>query len=341
MRTLLSTTRSSIECARLRFPFQWLRDYATHLPYGNPFDLRQPARAEEFFRDLFADFEDAKPQDATVRAYEQLLSIYMRVLRETTNWMSNDHRRGGPVGKLIATAAQQADRLTVLTFNHDLVIENELQKRVRLAERWCLDRGYGSLSSGHAIVGATVDTFNRHSPACDHARPIEVLKLHGSLNWYVRMNGRHPSPRVLSGQAQPPPIHVTPGRSIRTQVRFNRPTMSGRGRSRWYTWPIVIPPVHGKEPLIRNFVPTVWADAAKALAASQRLVFYGYSLPELDIRAQRLLQRGIGDNQHVRWIDVINPESESAGRYARLLRPAALRWYPSLDAFLDAGGLRA
>ena len=106
-----------------------LRDYASHLPYGNPFDLSQPARAEEFFRDLFADFEDAAPQDDTVKAYEQLLSIYMRVLRETTNWMSDDNKTGGPVGRLMASAAHHADHLSVLTFNHDLVIENEIQKR--------------------------------------------------------------------------------------------------------------------------------------------------------------------------------------------------------------------
>ena len=185
-------------------------------------------------------------------------------------------------------------------------------------------------------MGATVDSLIRHSPACERQRRIQVLKLHGSLNWYVRMNGRHPSPRVLSGQAAPPPIHVTPRRAIRTQVRFTRRTKSGRGRTRWYTWPIVIPPVHGKEPLIRNFVPTVWVDAARALSECDRLVVFGYSLPELDIRAQRLLQRGIGDNARIRWIDVINPDPDAAGRYARLLRPNGLRWYPSLDAFLSA-----
>src|SRR6266478_4349951 len=65
-----------------------LREYAAGHPYLNPFDQRQrDIRAELFFSDLFADFEEAARGTRVVRAYEQLLSIYVRVLRETTSWM--------------------------------------------------------------------------------------------------------------------------------------------------------------------------------------------------------------------------------------------------------------
>lgn len=316
-----------------------LREYASSHPYLNPFENpEQPVRAEEFFRDLFADFQEASPNDPTVRSYEQLLSIYLRVLRETTNWMSSDSKRGGPVGRLIAAAARGWENVSILTFNHDLVIENEIRKRARLSPRWCLDEGYGSFSNVATIAGPTVETLRRHGSLCEHHRPIELLKLHGSLNWYVRMNGRHPSPRILSGTGTLPPIHISPRRTIRTQLRSTRAGRTGRGRTHWYTWPVVIPPVYGKEALIRQFVPSVWDDAALALAGAERVVFFGYSLPDLDIRAQRLLQKGISRNAELPWIDVVNPDPGSPSRYATVLRPSALRWYPSVAAFLGRDG---
>ena len=314
-----------------------LRQYASGHPYLNPFSGGHRVRAEEFFRDLFADFQEATSGDSTIAAYEQLLSAYLRVLRETTNWMSHDNRRGGPVGRLIAAAAAGWDRVTVLTFNHDLVIENEIQKRARLTAKWCLDEGYGTFSQSSRVTGRTTDSLSRHSPTCQHS--ISILKLHGSLNWNIRMRGRHPSPRILSGEADPPEILVSPRRTLRSQLLVNRKARSGGGRTRWYTWPVVIPPVHGKEALIRRLVPSVWDDAAMALADADRMVFFGYSLPELDIRAHRLLQKGISRNQRMDSIDVVNPDPLSAGRYAAILQPPSLRWQSSVADFLQRGGL--
>src|SRR5207249_11368326 len=37
--------------------------------------------------------------------------------------------------------------VTILTFNHDLVIENEIFRRSQLVGRWCLDEGYGSFGA--------------------------------------------------------------------------------------------------------------------------------------------------------------------------------------------------
>ncbi len=317
-----------------------LRDYAAGIRLPDPFDVRTTGvRAEEFFRDLFADFQEAMPGDPVVTAYEQLIALYVRVLRDTTNWLGADNRTGAPVGQLIASAASRTSDLRILTFNHDLVIENEVHKRRRLTTRWCIDEGYGSFSLALRVAGSAVDSFRRHGSDCERNRAIQILKLHGSLNWYVRMNGRHPSPRFLSGAVQNPTIFTTVRRAIPTRLRSTKKQASGRGRTTWYTWPVVIPPVYGKEPLIRTLVPKVWSDAADALAGADRIVFFGYSLPELDVRAQRLFQRGMSDNHRLRWIDVVNPDPISCGRYAAVLRPSGLRWYPSVESFIENNGL--
>ncbi len=319
-----------------------LRAYAA----GNgtdPFKLKQGQpglRMEEFFKDLFSDFQGASRGGRTALAYEQLIDVYIRVLRMTTDWMAEEGRRGGPIGRLIAAAPGNED-LTVMTFNQDLVIENEIVKRARLQPRWCIEQGYGSMSArleqSSVVGGATRGLFPAHGTSCDHSTPITVLKLHGSLNWYVRMSGRHPSRAVLSGSGTTPQLHCTRRREVPHQLRFTR-TGARSGRTRWYTWPVVVPPVHGKEVLIRNFVPEVWADAEAALRDAERIVFVGYSLPMLDVNAERLFKRSIAANTTADWIDVVNPSPDAAQRYAAIASPTTVRWYYSIDSFLTADG---
>ena len=104
-------------------------------------------RMEQVFADVFYDFGEAPTDRAILAAYVDLVDLYLRVLRETTNWLAADNRRGAPIGRLLAGAAGVSDSLTVITFNHDLVIENEITRRSDLRRRWCLDQCYGSLSA--------------------------------------------------------------------------------------------------------------------------------------------------------------------------------------------------
>ena len=83
-----------------------LRRYADSLPTGSPFDAKAPpVRVEEFFRDLFHDFlNESRNDTSTVRAYTALVSMYRRVISETTDWMCDDDRKRAPVGRLLAAA---------------------------------------------------------------------------------------------------------------------------------------------------------------------------------------------------------------------------------------------
>jgi hypothetical protein len=253
-----------------------LRAYATKLPTGSPFEPRARAsRMEEFLRDLFHDFlqERATAESEPVRAYRQLVQIYARVLRETTNWMLDDGRTGGPVGRLIAAAADKADRVDIITFNHDTVIENEIFKRARLRQRWCIQRSYGAFSEDRTYVERrSVPHFAMHSTDCDHSRPIVIHKMHGSLNWYIRIRGKQPTPGVLAGQVEAPDVMISVDRSV-NEMRNVRMSSTGPGRRRWYVWPVIVPPVYAKQSLIASFMPSVWTEAREALAQSDRVVF--------------------------------------------------------------------
>lgn len=312
-----------------------LRTYFRRL-YGTvpPPAALERLRMEEVFKDIYYDFQD-NPTDANFRrAYLQLITTYIRVLRETTNWLCADNRRGAPIGRLIDAAASDADEISVITFNHDLVIENEIVKRARLRRRWCLEQGYGSMATGLSPLATTATPlFPSHSTACDHAHPITIHKLHGSLNWIFRLNSRFPTARQLTGQATPPQLLLSARREIPVRLRYSIPRR-GRGRTTWQTWPLIIPPIYSKQAFIRLVQPA-WNDARQAIANCDAILFFGYSVPTTDIEAEKLFQRGLNANRKLQTVNVINPEPASAARYGALIQRKILRWHPSHDTFLQ------
>lgn len=317
-----------------------LRSYMRGLFNADPTPrLLETMRMEEFFKDVFYDFTTEENSVPIRRAYIDLVGIYTRVLRDTTNWLCNDGRTGAPVGRLIAAAADAADVVTVVTFNHDLVIENEIFKRARLRPRWCISNGYGAISETLTTLRSGIPgaDFPRHSSACDHTRPITLLKLHGSLNWVVRLQGKYPSARQLMGQARGQDVLLSRRREIITRLRYTRPARRGRkrsGRSSWYTWPVIIPPVYAKQSLIHTIQET-WDEARDDLTEADRVVFFGYSLPHADIEAEKLFQRAINANTSAEQLDVVNPDPAAAARYAGLVSKKPMSWYPNLETFLD------
>lgn len=313
-----------------------LERYAQRLPSGSPFDSRAgQSRMEEFFRDVFYDYLEVGSSSTLVsRAYLQLVDLYTAVIRETTNWMLDAGHTGGPIGRTIALAAEIADQVDLITFNHDLLIENEIYKRARLRARWCLERGYGSFSTDRKLLRpSSAAVFPAHSDECDHARPIQIHKLHGSLNWIVRIRGREPTHSMLTGQATGYDVRVSQRRAIPGALTISSRGPGGR-RSTGYTWPVIVPPVYAKQPLIRAFMPSVWSDARAALEAADRVLFCGYSMPQIDVEAEKLFQRGLAVNAGLPWAGLIDPAPEAARRYAQVLGHMPIRRFANVESFL-------
>jgi len=171
---------------------------------------------------------------------------------ETTNWLCSD-RGGAPVGRLLAAVGEPADSLTVITFNHDLVIESEIFRRARLRSRWCLANGYGNLGDELHTTDPEFpgeQLFPPHGDDCNHSQPVTVLKLHGSLNWVVRLNSTQPTPNALLGVDGRRNIYLMQTRKIQPRVVIRRVAgPGGPGRQTWNAWPVIIPPIYSKQAL--------------------------------------------------------------------------------------------
>ena len=319
-----------------------LAEYASSLPTGDPFlTLSTGARMEEFLRDLFHDFLHERNSAASlpVIAYRQLVEIYARVLRETTGWMLGAGYTGGPLGKIIAAAAAVSRQVDLVTFNHDLAIENEIFKRARLRERWCINTAYGAFSEGKTLLETSgFPHFPGHQADCDHSRPIFIHKMHGSLNWFIRIRAKEPTPSILAGQVTGPDVMISKDRSVRDIRQVRMHPVDQPGRTRWYVWPVIVPPIYAKQPLIDAFMPSVWASAQQALRESDRVAFFGYSLPRGDVDAEKLIQRALGANSKLPWVGIIDPSPSTMQRYVELLPDLPVRRFPDAESFLNGDG---
>jgi len=135
-----------------------LRSYLTSIGIDLTAHGLSERRMEEVFADAFFDFQENPGDSRALNAYVDLVELYLRVLRETTNWLCADGRTGAPVGRLLADAAAVSDELTIITFNHDLIVENEIHRRASLRKRWCIDQCYGTFSDQLTARSQTTGT---------------------------------------------------------------------------------------------------------------------------------------------------------------------------------------
>ncbi len=307
-----------------------LTSYAVNLLGHNPFlmteDSPRPGM-EEFFKDIYYDVVSNSDDQHAQDAFRQLVDAYTTVLRRSTNDVAAAGARG-PLGQLIQKAGQTSSRLSLITFNHDLILENVVAETRTLKGRWCLRHGYGAF--GHdASYTLSKDAERFDDPRlCRHQRPIRIYKLHGSLNWYFDLDDPDDDRAALLGERRHDQmIRITRRRQIPQRLRHDgKPAR-----------PVVVPPVYVKQPFLETFMRPVWREAAEDIARADRILFFGYSLPQTDIEAEKLFQRALEHNDSLNWIDLVNPDPAAAERYARAFPRLPMRRYASLAAFLRSG----
>jgi len=146
------------------------------------------------------------------------------------------------------------------------------------------------------------------------------------------MRGERPTAKQLTGKTIGQDVLLSRRRQIIGRLRYTL-QRKGRGRTSWYTWPVIIPPVYAKQALIETIRPA-WVEAREALEESDRVLFFDYSVASLDIEAEKLFQRSLREG-NIEHVDIVNPDPNCTARYAGLLPKTPLRWYPNLDQFLD------
>ena len=164
-------------------------------------------------------------------------------------------------------------------------------------------------------------------PVTDDQDCLQVLKLHGSLNWYSTHNSRTPTRRLMPDQKRK--LSVTRRRLIDPDMRLKTETRTV------YTFPVVVPPVTDKSCVLPDALGPVWELARRLVEADQVIVF-GYSCPTLDFESANLLRRASEARSAAPMWSAIDPAGEVATRYISLLGLPQLNYYRYAQDYLDA-----
>ena len=306
-----------------------ISSFAVEVGLPDPFGLPEP-RMEEFFGDLYFEVVESAGdrQQSALAAYRALLRTYTATLAQTTNWFHN--RPTGAVGRYLRELLTRGpSSITLVTFNHDIALENAVVQLPRL-QRWCVDRGYGTIALEAIPTNrGGVARLPRHDDnVCNHEIPIEILKLHGSLNWQVETRSHDPSYADL---------FPTPQQQRTVQCIIDREvsvTLSRRhGRRRWRLWPQIAPPIYEKQSIIAARFGSLWTQASTALELADEITFIGYSFPATDAHASNLIKRAVRRNPRVSEVSVVNPDPTLPGRVASLTGVDSILWHRSLDSY--------
>lgn len=159
---------------------------------------------------------------------------------------------------------------TVITTNYDLLIEQGLKNEYK-DERTapiCYYGGYPYLQ----VVRKMTDVITKKSIDLKLGHEVELIKLHGSLNWVQEPHGYK--------------IHE----DVRAVFRKSR----GLGKPR------IIPPLEEKEQPQWAF--DIWNAAETALTKTEKWFICGYSFPSYDIAINNMIARSGSHHKQLKVI---------------------------------------
>lgn len=305
---------------------------------GSAYDpwIQGSVTMEQFFADVYYAVAGAATSSASLPIFIDTLRLYRRVLAQTTNWITS-HREQGDLDAVVRKELANADEgLVVVTFNHDLVLERVASNLPRVANTYCLQSLYGDVALS-PLNWNVARSHPNHSSGCQHQSPFTLLKLHGSMNWLMRSIKATPEfSTVFPPQRTKRKIYVGnhPNVLVDPKIRANR---RPGGRS-WYLWPLVVPPIYDKQRITgMNLLQEVWDRAESAISQADRLVLFGYSLPDADVLARQMLRTALRRNANLECVDCVNPDSSIAIKLRQVLDSKVVRLYSDAKSFAKYG----
>lgn len=227
---------------------------------------------------LHSDASDSN-EEATVHFFS-LLDALARKIAETTTSTNITERGncGRVIDKYLGTGFAPGD-ITVITFNYDLQIEkavSALQQNSGIASKcgtvfnfpYCYRIAPQRLKSTNADSSdATRRVFSKGNSS---EGGINILKLHGSLNWFH--NWSNISPILDIRKCLPDP---------RTLIYTDDAIDIVARESETGNLPTIIPPI-GENKAPQWVFAEIWAEAQEVLRGAKEVVIFGYSCPEYD-----------------------------------------------------------
>jgi len=164
-------------------------------------------------------------------------------------------------------------------------------------------------------------------PSVHAHEPINLLKLHGSLNWAVLTESNTVRPLTLNeyfskysfnsyGEEQS--CNVPIGSQLQEYYsKFTNINVNPE--------PVIVPPTWNKADY-HQLLSTIWGKAAEELSEAEYIFIIGYSLPETDAFFKLLYGLGTVGEKPLKKVIVYNPDESGVteDRFRSLMGPGAL-----------------
>ena len=178
---------------------------------------------------------------------------------------------------------------TIISFNYDCVVDHAL--RTSGAGKWSARYGYCFPRPGN-VVGDQV--WSAPSAPAGFNKSINLLKLHGSLNWY---------PFPDDGDSP---------------VRLRERPYKQRGQKLYE----IVPPEYVKSTGAHPFFSRLWANAELAIRKARTIAFIGFSFTPTDLDVEALFRLALASNKVLKRVIIANPSRDHRRRIRTILSPA-------------------
>jgi NAD-dependent SIR2 family protein deacetylase len=208
----------------------------------------------------------------------------------------------------------QGLRTTLITTNYDLIAESALTSG-KLEFSYPGFRFRGGSSSGR--LGFVPAAATTEEPGI-----VDVIKLHGSVNWFVIGNDWYCSKAIHNEPGQP----CIPSTTMNKQDFLEAAQQVNGQADPRSIQPAIIPPMLGKASA-SSVIAIQWRAAITALSQARVVIVVGYSFPETDAFMSRLLVEGLHNNRDIEMLLIIDSGApiDWKAKVSRLFHPIYLR----------------
>jgi hypothetical protein len=192
------------------------------------------------------------------------------------------------------------NKITCITFNYDDVLDQAFWEVEKVEYGVGGGRPYWHPDGGYGFFCRVADSTVASTPQRMDKTSMLLLKLHGSMNWRVKLGSARPYDveAVVHYQDWFPTMH-----------RKADPVLVERHLEQD---PFIVPPVLVKSALVAQpILRVIWSQAKLSLASATEVIFVGYSLPVTDLAASFLFLEALDRrNTNIKVVNVATtPES--------------------------------
>ncbi|CAG0973870.1 hypothetical protein METP3_01662 [Methanosarcinales archaeon] len=264
--------------------------------------------------------------------FQKLIVLLNKRLAESTNKLnSNPKSSFYKIVKFYCTKVKKPDQITFITFNYDIQIEKLLDE-MSIDENYDEDRNLLNFPYCYNLpkifepkeinLKTNMEFFDKGSK---EERGVNILKLHGSLNWYGYFEKPIKKKATLFNKHRKMNIYLN-----KTLVpKIKKTSKSQEFRS----FPMIVPPVINKSEIFHENIDHIWKQAEEKLKKATEIIIFGYSFPAFDLESVYLFKGALKGRNDIN-LSIIDPDPSVIQKFINITNMNKINWYKSSSEFL-------